>query len=190
MVLIILGAFGSVPAPFYSFIFKCTYATLFSLKLPYFNRYPSTEFVINITWETFNSIIGVGIVLLIEVMMALCNDTISVSSELTELDLNELSDLLEQNNASQAKQIFQLKKILMKVSHIDEYVKILHTAFSISSFIFVITGSPNPSEMSCTFAILWHRRHSPSQLLSRSIANTWYEKVILFSVHFSFFIKL
>lgn len=137
LILVILSALGAVPGPFYSYIHDGIYVTLFNLKLPYFNRFPSTEFLINITWETFNALIGIGIVFLMEFMIALCNDTISVSSQLTELSINELSDLLKQKKASKTKQILQLKKILMKVAHMDEYDQIFHTVCFFSSFIFV-----------------------------------------------------
>lgn len=121
MLLLTSASIGVVPGPFYKFIHEGLYATVFILKLPYFNHYPNTEFIINIVWETFIILFAFGGLFLLEAVTALCNDTVSVSSKLSQLELNELSDEIEQNGGSKVKHSTQLKRIIMRVSHMDEY---------------------------------------------------------------------
>lgn len=121
MGLLTLASFGAVPGPFYNYVHYGTYATLYNLKLPYFNRYPNIEFLINIGWETFIASLAFGGMLLIEAKMAFCNNTISVSSKLTEMELNQMSDALEhRNGVSQGMSGPKLRIILMRVLYMDE----------------------------------------------------------------------
>ncbi|XP_055309261.1 uncharacterized protein LOC129573089 [Sitodiplosis mosellana] len=123
MTLILLASLGAVFGPFYSFVHEGSFETLYNLKLPYFNQYPSTEFAINIVWESFvNLFDGIFGFLVIELVIAICNDTIFVSSKLTELELSDLSNIIEEKRGSKAKQVLQLKMILMRVLHMDEYI--------------------------------------------------------------------
>ncbi|XP_055307819.1 odorant receptor 63a-like [Sitodiplosis mosellana] len=68
--------------------------------------------------------------------MAFCNNTIAVSSELIELELNEMSDEFEKKNeSSEAKPVSQLQLILMRVLHMDEYVKSFGNMMYVRNFL-------------------------------------------------------
>lgn len=116
MFVICLSFVGAVIGPYYSFVRYGTLATLYSLKLPYFNQDPYTEFIINLVWQFLIGLIGVVSLFLVEVAITLTNDTITVSSELCLLELKELSD----RQASKTELRRKMKKIYMRIAYIDE----------------------------------------------------------------------
>lgn len=177
IMVIMLASIGAVLGPFYSYIYEGTFATFYNLKLPYFNADPPTEFIINIIWETMISLLGIIALFVLEIVIAICNDTISVSSKLTQMELNDLSDKIEKERGAKSKELLQLRMILMRVAHIDEYGQkaectpaiAFKTKYVLAFFSF--TDSSNLSEISCMFAILPHHRHSHSQSLCRFTAS-------------------
>lgn len=93
--------------------------TLFCVRLPFINENPELEYVICISWESLNGIIGLIGFWSIEILFVLINNTISVSSALCEAELDQLADDIEnerkcQNHASQV-----LRAILMRTCYID-----------------------------------------------------------------------
>lgn len=120
MILTILASSGGISLLIYDIIFNGSYATIYNLKIPYLHESPRTEFLINIAWETFINLMGICGILVIELSLAICINTITVSSKLSVLELTELSDELEKKSETIAK---QLKMIFMGVLHMDEYVE-------------------------------------------------------------------
>lgn len=103
--------------PFYSYVHDGTLATLYSLKLPYFNQDPYTEFLINVVWQFLITLIGGIALFLMEGAVTLINDTITVSSTLCCRELEELSD----QQATENEQRRKLKMIFMKIIYMDKY---------------------------------------------------------------------
>lgn len=118
MILTILASSGGISLLIYDIIFNGSYATIYNLKIPYLHESPRTEFLINIAWEIFINLMGICGILVIELSLAICINTITVSSKLSVLELTELSDELEKKSETIAK---QLKMIFMRVLHMDEY---------------------------------------------------------------------
>lgn len=122
MTVIMLSFVGAVIGPFYSFVHNGTLVTLYSVKLPYFNQDPYTEFIINVVWQFLISLIGGVALFLMEGSIMLLNDTITVSSKLCYYELNELSDYLKENckSVSETKCCRELKTVFMKIAYFDE----------------------------------------------------------------------
>lgn len=120
MIVIIISFFGAAIGPFYSNIHDGTFATLYSLKLPYFNQDLYTEFVINVIWQFIVTVMGVSALFLMEGCFSILNDTITVSLKLFRLNLNLLSQCLENELGMNAKSQQKLKTIFMKISYMDE----------------------------------------------------------------------
>lgn len=123
MTVIMLSFVGAVIGPFHSFVYDGTLFTLYSLKLPYFNRDPYTEFIINVVWQFLTSLVACVGVFVVEGSIMILNDAITVSSKLCCLELNELSEYLEVNYGPNAEieSSYRLKKIFMKIAYSDEY---------------------------------------------------------------------
>lgn len=92
--------------------------TLLSVRIPYINESPNVEFIINYCWETIGSIDGFFSFIAIEIAFMLINDTITVSSRLCELDLDEISQQLETHQRTVACR--NLKMVLRRTRFIDE----------------------------------------------------------------------
>lgn len=117
--LVILSFVGALLGPFCAYIQNGRMVTLYSVRLPFLQHHPNTELTINVSWETFMSLMGVVALFGMEVMFALVNDTITVSSQLCELELNELSEMLERQGPNE-KSHQKLRFILMKTQFMDE----------------------------------------------------------------------
>lgn len=117
----ILSFIGAVLGPFYAFIQNGSRATMYSVRLPFLQDNPSTEFIINVCWEMFISSMGIVALFGMEMMFLLMNETITVSSKLCELELDELSDQLESNRATKKQSTQKLRMILMKIKFMDEW---------------------------------------------------------------------
>lgn len=92
--------------------------TLLSVRIPYINKNPDIEFIINFCWETIGAIDGFFSFIAIEIAFMLVNDTITVSSRLCEADLDEISEQLE--NQQWATACRNLKMVLRRTRFIDE----------------------------------------------------------------------
>lgn len=117
MLLIMLSFVGAIIGPYYDFVHNGTLATLYCLKLPYFNEDPYTEFIINVAWQLLTSFFGVIGLFLIEGIITLVDDTIKVSAKLYRHELNELSE--QQETEVEIRR--RLKMIFMKMLYIDGY---------------------------------------------------------------------
>lgn len=91
--------------------------TLLSVRIPYVNKYPDVEFMINFCWETIGSLDGLFSFVAIEIAFMLVNDTLKVSSRLCEADLNDISEQLERHDVSTACR--NLKTVLRRTNFID-----------------------------------------------------------------------
>lgn len=91
--------------------------TLLSVRIPYVNKYPDIEFMINFIWETIGSIDGFFSFIAIEIAFMLVNDTLKVSSRLCEAELNEVSEQLEKQKWTTACR--NLKMNLKRTNYID-----------------------------------------------------------------------
>lgn len=92
--------------------------TLLNVRIPYVNKNPDIEFMINFCWETIGSIDGFCSFVAIEIGFMLVNDTIIVSSRLCEADLAEISEQLEKRNWMAACR--NLKMVLKRTTFIDK----------------------------------------------------------------------
>lgn len=120
IVFIVITSFtGAVCGPYYKFMTQGTRATLYNLRLPYFEDYPNMEFYINTCWETFTSFIGAIGLFNMEAAFTIVNDTITVSSKLCAMDLNKLSKYLEIKSRNTKYVRRSLKLVLMKTKFID-----------------------------------------------------------------------
>lgn len=170
----ILASVGAVLGPFYDFVNNGKFATLYNLKLPYFNQEPSMEFVINIVWETLISSLGVIGLFELEVVIALINDTITVSSKLSELELSDFSKLIEGKLESKANRVLKLRMILMRASHIDKYYRLFqskHSLYNRSSFPF--------SFIKAYKSIMYVRNFASPPLFTFSIAVSIYSQMMV-----------
>lgn len=131
-----LSFVGAFLGPFYAFIQNGSRATLYSVRLPFLHDNPNTEYIINVCWETFISLMGIVALFGMELMFVFINDTITVSSKLCESELNELSDQLESKRATYKESSQKLRIILMRTKFMDEWVcSILESKFSKSILI-------------------------------------------------------
>lgn len=128
MTVIMMSFVVAVIGPFYSFVQDGELATLYSVKLPYFNRDPYTEFTINVIWQFLISLIGGAALFFMEGAIMLLNNTITVSSKLCHLELFEISKYLEEihgsdENEKRRETKFRRKLIIvyMKINYMDEY---------------------------------------------------------------------
>lgn len=92
--------------------------TLLSVRIPYVNKHPDIEFMINYCWETIGSIDGFFSFIAIEIAFMLVNDTLTVSSRLCEADLDEITQQLETHQWTNACR--NLKMVLRRTRFIDE----------------------------------------------------------------------
>lgn len=106
--------------PFYSYIKHGEHVTLYSVKWPFLSRNPNAEYIVNIAWETVGGIIAMFGFFFFEVMFLIVNNTIMVSAALSEWELDEFSNCLEQSELTEAQLRQKLLKIFMKISYIDE----------------------------------------------------------------------
>lgn len=97
-----------------------TKSTLYELRLPYFNKDPDTEFILQIAWELICDCMGAFGILLMEAVLAIINNTIAASVELCALELSRLSIYLEEKNGIDKQSNRMLKIIFMKISYMDE----------------------------------------------------------------------
>lgn len=93
--------------------------TLFGVRLPFINKNPELEYMINLCWETANGTLGLIAFWSIEIMFVLVNNTIGVSSALCEVELNQLADDIEIEHGSKRHWRRTLRTILMRTSYID-----------------------------------------------------------------------
>lgn len=120
IVIIVITSFtGAVCGPYYKFMTIGMQSTLYNLRLPFFEENPNAEFFINTCWETFNSFIGAIGLFNMEAAFTIVSDTITVSSKLCAMELNELSKCIEMEQKHLKDTRNKLKLILMKTKFID-----------------------------------------------------------------------
>lgn len=118
---IILSFVGAVLGPFLRFISDGFLYTLYELRIPYYNQYPYTEFVINVIWQIIISVIGTVGLFILEGGFTLINDTITVSSKISLLEFTQLSNLLENKQQKDRNVRRQLVKNYMNILYMDEW---------------------------------------------------------------------
>lgn len=123
IVIIVIASFtGAVCGPYYQFMTNGMRSTLYNLRLPFFEDNPNTEFLINMCWETFTSFIGAIGLFNMEASFTIVSDTITVSSKLCALELNELSKYMEMEQKNTIYGRWKLRLILRKTKFIDGWV--------------------------------------------------------------------
>ncbi|XP_031636572.1 uncharacterized protein LOC116349321 [Contarinia nasturtii] len=123
MLVIMISFVGASAGPFYRYLDDGILVTLYSLKLPYFHDDLHTEFMINTFWQFFISIYGGLALFLIEGLLTLIDDTVTVSSNLCLMEFEELSDCLENESVTIHESREKLKNVFMKIAYSDEYIK-------------------------------------------------------------------
>lgn len=93
--------------------------TLFGVRLPFINKNPELEYIINLCWETANGVLGIIGIMTIEIMFALINNTISVSSALCKAELDQLANDIEHEKENEGHWRRVLRVIIMRTSYID-----------------------------------------------------------------------
>lgn len=141
MMVIMMSFVVAVTGPFYSFVQDGKLETLYSLKLPYFNRNPYMEFIINVIWQFLITLIGGCALFCMEGTIMLLNNAIIVSSKLCHLELIELSKYLEEfhenENRRDTKFRLRLTMVYMKILYMDEYdEKRLKMIFLLNTILF------------------------------------------------------
>lgn len=113
---LVIAAIG----PFYTYIIYGTKSTFLCVRLPYLNTDPDLEFMVNISWEMIGMCLGFISFIAVDVAFMNFINTISVTSRLCELRLNEFSDNLEYKRGTEEQIRKQLRIIMMQTKFIDE----------------------------------------------------------------------
>lgn len=108
--------------PLFSYIKDGTVVTFYELRLPYLYQYPNVEYIINTIWQAAINILAVFAFFLAELIQTLVNDSISVTSKLSRLELNQLSIQLEEKDRNEATIGRKLTSIFMKMAYMDKYI--------------------------------------------------------------------
>lgn len=109
----------ALAGPVYTYLQDGTLVTLYEVRIPFLQDDPQTEFIVNISWQTFNSSMVIPGLFLLEGATALVNATITMTSKLSVLELNELSDELETESIGMEEANQRVKNIIMKILHME-----------------------------------------------------------------------
>lgn len=120
LTVMILSFIGALIGPIYTYLQDGTLVTLYEVRIPFLMEHPRTEFVINMIWQAYISVLGIFALFGIEGCIAIVNNAITVSSNLTLNELKTLSDRLEMNEIRNKHLAKSLKTILLQISFMDE----------------------------------------------------------------------
>lgn len=121
MIVVILITFTiALIGPIYIYYQEGKMYTLYGVRLPYLSKNPHKEYVVNIIWQLIINLMAIVGTFILEAMITIVNDTITVSSKLCRLELNELSDDLENEHKTKAKASKTWKIIIKKMIYMDE----------------------------------------------------------------------
>lgn len=120
MSMIMLSFVAALIGPVYAYFDDGSLVTLYQIRIPFLHENPQQELMANFIWQgLISGLGGIGLIV-IEGKIALIDATIAVSSKLSKLDLDELSDKLEVDEIwRQRSSGRQLTKIFMKIVHMD-----------------------------------------------------------------------
>lgn len=120
LTIMILSFIIAYLGPLLSYVQDGTIVTFYELRLPYLYQYPNVEYIINTIWQSSINILAVFSFFLAELMQTLINDSISVTSKLSRLELDQLSNQLEEKDRNEATIGRKLTSIFMKMAYMDE----------------------------------------------------------------------
>lgn len=104
----------AIIGPLYEFIFYDSRVTAFNIRIPFMEDDPETEFDINCIWGMWSGYVGVCAFMLMEVIFALINNMLNVTTEQLELELEAFSLQLESSEISQVEIRRKLSNIFRK----------------------------------------------------------------------------
>lgn len=111
---------GICIGPIYNFFVDETDATLYYIRLPFSSDDRKGVHFINTAWQTFICLFGFWGVLIMEIMISLANNGITVSSKLTVLEINNLSDEMTNGQTTDNHKRQKLKDIFTKIESMNE----------------------------------------------------------------------
>ncbi|XP_031616517.1 odorant receptor 67d-like [Contarinia nasturtii] len=135
MMVIIISFVGATIGPFYRYLNDGTLVTFYALKLPYYHDDLNKEFMINAIWQFGITIFGGVALFFMEGILTLIDDTVTVSSKLSQLEFEELSDFLENESKTIQKSRKKLTDIFMKIAYFDEIIQFLGDILYLRNFL-------------------------------------------------------
>lgn len=118
--LVVLSAWIALIGPTYAYMTDGTIVTMYNMRIPFFDKHPNAEFIANLIWETSISAIGFIALCLIECGHSAVNNTVTVSSKLNILAINNLSNEMEMQEISREQSHQKLKFIFINIMYWDE----------------------------------------------------------------------
>lgn len=111
---VVMLSFGiALIGPVYTYLQDGSTVTLYEVRIPFLLNHPEKEFIVNFIWQAYISTIGVAGLFIVEGLLAIVNNTITVTSKLTVQEFYELSDQMEAGTINGKESGRRLTKIVM-----------------------------------------------------------------------------